>query len=399
MKRRSSWKLPCLFTVFLVLVAGAGAGEPAAVQGAAARKLYFPPAEGSWEKVQAAESGWDLVKLKAALELAGRRKSSAVVILYQGRLLAEQYWEVPAKPRDEKGRLNRYFYLRHGKGAGGRIIEDIASAQKSIVSLLVGIAGQKGLLKLSDPVDKHLGAGWSKAPREKEKKITLRHLITMSSGLKIDLGYEAPAGTKWKYNTPAYSHSLQAVAAASGMSPDELTKKWLSGPLGMVDSRWIDRRLKRIEAVTGVKQKKANTLGFATTARDLARVGLMVLAGGTWNGKVIVSDKAYLADSVKPSQKMNPAYGYLWWLNSSARPVASNGQRRSRTLVPSAPSDLFAAQGALGRRLWVAPSLGIVATRLGDDPRSSGQGDFDRLFWKALVEAIPKAGAGSRPKD
>ena len=177
MKRRSSWKLPCLFTVFLVLVAGAGAGEPAAVQGAAARKLYSPPAEGSWEKVQAAESGWDLVKLKAALELAGRRKSSAVVILYQGRLLAEQYWEVPAKPRDEKGRLNRYFYLRHGKGAGGRIIEDIASAQKSIVSLLVGIAGQKGLLKLSDPVDKHLGAGWSKAPREKEKKITLRHLI------------------------------------------------------------------------------------------------------------------------------------------------------------------------------------------------------------------------------
>ena len=125
----------------------------------------------------------------------------------------------------------------------------------------------------------------------------------------------------------------------------------------------------------------------------------MVLAGGTWNGKVIVSDKAYLADSVKPSQKMNPAYGYLWWLNSSSRPLASNGQRRSRNLVPSAPADLFAAQGALGRRLWVVRSLGIVAVRLGDDPRASGRGDFDRLFWKALVEAIPKAGAGSIPKD
>lgn len=399
MKRRSSWKVPGLFSFFFVLLTAAGAQQPAAVKDTAAGKLYFPPAKGSWEKVRAAELGWDLPKLKAALELAGRRKSSAVVILYRGRLLAEQYWELSAKPKDERGRLNRYFYMRHGKDSSGRIIEDVASAQKSIVSVLVGIARQKGLLKLSDPVDKHLGQGWSKAPREKEAKITLRELISMSSGLNIDLNYVAPPGTKWKYNTQAYSRSLRVVAAASGMSPNELTKKWLTGPLGMADSRWVDRGLKRIEEKTGVKQRTANTLGFATSARDLARVGLMLLAGGDWNGEAIVSDKTYLADSVKPSQKMNPAYGYLWWLNSSARPVASNGERRSRTLVPSAPADLFAAQGALGRRLWVVPSLGIVATRLGDDPRASGRGDFDRLFWKALVEAVPRPGKAAKEKD
>ena len=399
MKRRSSWKLPCLFTFFFVLVAGAGGQEPSAVKDVFTGKLYFPPAEGSWEKVRAADSGWDPAKLKAALELAGRRKSSAVVILYQGRLLAEQYWEVPAKPKNERGRLNRYFYLRHGKNSSGRIIEDVASAQKSVVSLLVAIARQKGLLKLSDPVDKHLGRGWSKAPREKEAKITLRELITMSSGLKIDLSYEAPPGTKWKYNTPAYSRSLRVVAAASGLGPNELTKRWLTAPLGMADSRWVDRGLRRIEESTGVKDKKANTLGFATTARDLARVGLMLLAGGDWNGEVIISDKAYLAASVKPSQKMNPAYGYLWWLNSSTRPLASSGQRRSRSLVPSAPADLFAAQGALGRRLWVVPSLGVVATRLGDDPRVSGRGDFDRLFWKALLDAAPRPGKAPKAKD
>ena len=399
MKRRSSWKVPGLFSFFFVLLTVAGAQQPAVVKDAAAGKLYFPPAKGSWEKVRAAELGWNLAKLKAALEFAGRRKSSAVVILYQGRLLAEQYWEVPAKPKDERGRLSRYFYMRHGKGADGRIIEDVASAQKSIVSLLVGIARQKSLLELSDPVDKHLGQGWSKAPREKEAKITLRELISMSSGLNIDLDYVAPPGTKWKYNTQAYSRSLQVVAAASGMSPNELTKKWLTEPLGMADSRWVDRGLKRIEEKTGVKQRTANTLGFVTSARDLARVGLMLLAGGDWNGAAIVSDKTYLADSVKPSQKMNPAYGYLWWLNSSARPVASNGERRSRALVPSAPADLFAAQGALGRRLWVVPSLGIVATRLGDDPRASGRGDFDRLFWKAIVEAAPKTGNAPKAKD
>ena len=91
MKRRSSWKVPGLFSFFFVLLTVAGAQQPAVVKDAAAGKLYFPPAKGSWEKVRAAELGWNLAKLKAALEFAGRRKSSAVVILYEGRLLAEQY--------------------------------------------------------------------------------------------------------------------------------------------------------------------------------------------------------------------------------------------------------------------------------------------------------------------
>ena len=387
MKRPLPSKAFLLAVVFAILLTGARAGEPGAVS--RARKLYFPPAKGEWEKVDSARSGWDRAKLEAALELAGQRKSSAVVILYHGRILAERYWDLPAKPTDEKGRLNPYFHMSHGKGSGGRIIEDVASAQKSVVSLLVGVAQHKGLLKISDRVDKHLGEGWSKAPRDKEAKITLRDLITMSSGLRDNLEYEVPPGRKWKYNTSAYARSLQAVAAASGMSPNELTKKWLTGPLGMAASRWIERAWIR-------KRPTANALGFATTARDLARVGLMVLADGTWEGRVIVADKQYLADSVKPSQKMNPAYGYLWWLNSSARVVASNGERRTRLLVPTAPPDLFAAHGALGRRLWVVPSLGIVATRLGDNPGVSGRGDFNRLFWKAITEASPAAEQSSK---
>ena len=384
MKRLLASKGFLLSVVFSILLTGARAEEAGVASRPGKGRLYFPPAKGEWEKVDPARSGWDRAKLESALELAGQRKSSAVVILYRGRLLAERYWELPAKPTDEKGRLNRYFHMSHGKGSGGRIIEDVASAQKSVVSLLVGIAQHKGLLKISDQVDKHLGEGWSKATREQEAKITLRDLITMSSGLRDNLEYEAPPGRKWKYNTSAYSRSLQVVAKASGMTPNELTKKWLTAPLGMVDSRWIERAWIR-------RRPTANTLGFATTARDLARVGLMTLAGGTWEGRVIVADKRYLGDSVKPSQKMNPAYGYLWWLNSSARGVASNGERRTRILVPTAPPDLFAAQGALGRRLWVVPSLGIVATRLGDDPRASGSGDFDRLFWKAIIEAAPPA--------
>ena len=111
-----------------------------------------------------------------------------------------------------------------------------------------------------------MGEGWSKAPREAEAAITLRHLLTMTSGLTARLRLEAPAGKKWRYNTTACSRSLQAVAKAAGKTPNALTTEWLTGPLGMADSKWEARR------VAG-NQLAANPLGFATTARDLARSG------------------------------------------------------------------------------------------------------------------------------
>ena len=60
------------------------------------------------------------------------------------------------------------------------------------------------------------------------------------------------------------------------------------------------------------------------------------------------------------SQKLNPFYGYLWWLNCNAN--ATKGARRLET----APSDMFSANGALNRRCFVVPSLQLVVTRLGD---------------------------------
>ena len=81
-----------------------------------------------------------------------------------------------------------------GQTAFGQNVEDVASCQKSITAFLVGIACEKGFVKLSDAVHDHLGTGWSQASREQEAAITLKHLITMTSGLNAKLKYEAPAG-------------------------------------------------------------------------------------------------------------------------------------------------------------------------------------------------------------
>ncbi len=357
--------------VFAVLIATLGLGPALADK----TELYFPTAK-VWEKVDPAAVGWNADALDQAVDFAMSRKSSDVVILHRGRILSEKYTPI------EKPSLT-YRGMIHGQDPQGRVVEDVASVQKSVASLLVGIAQEKQLLKVSDPVHQHLGVGWSNATTEQESRITIRHLITMSSGLTDRLQYADPPGTKWRYNSNAYSLSVTVVAASAKMTPNELTRAWLTKPLGMNDSRWIERRQAKISP------PEANKLGFATTARDLARFGLMVLARGRWNDETVLGDQDYLQAALSPSQKMNPAYGYLWWLNGHKATLP--GLRRDRgPLNPAAPDDLVAALGALGRKCYVVPSLDLVVVRLGDSPEVIGQPKFDVEFWSQLMKAAPK---------
>ena len=114
----------------------------------------------------------------------------------------------------------------------------------------------------------------------------------------------------------------------------------------------------------------------------------MIQAGGRWGDKVIVGDTEYLRDMLSPSQSLNPAYGYLWWLNGQEFSLGFNAQatRRSGPLVPSAPPDLVAMQGARDRKLYSIPSLGLIVTRLGDNGNADGV-SFNEAFWEALMKA------------
>lgn len=334
---------------------------------AQADEFYFPPADGEWETVQPEDVGWDQAGIQRALDFAGSQQSTGVVILHRGRILAEQSWELEG-PNSDK--FNERLI---GRDAAGHGIEDVASVQKSITSFLVGIAQEKGLLKIDDPVSRYLGERWSRATPEQEGAITIRHLITMTSGLTERGRYEAEPGTKWLYNTAVYSRTMNVLTAASGMDRNELTEAWLTRPTGMTDSRWAERS----GAVRAV-----NAFGFATTARDLARFGLLMLANGQWGEQVILGDREYLKASTTTSQELNPHYGYLWW-------VSQNALEPDRPPQPAtAPADMYAAKGALTRRCYVVPSLELVVTRLGDEPPAGAA--FERQFWRLLMEAAPE---------
>ena len=322
-----------------------------------AADLYFPSPMGVWQTVKPADAGWDADKLSEALEFAGASKSSGVVVLHNGRILTERHWQLDGAR------------LKQGQTTAGHSVEDVASVQKSVVSILVGIAQERGLLAIDDPVNKHLGKRWSRATTEQEGAITIRHLLTMISGLSVRAAFKAPAGTSWQYNTPIYARTVDLLETASGLDRHKLTEKWLTEPLGMADSRWVPRGTSAARQVNG--------FGFATSARDLARFGLMMLAQGSWAGNPVIKDVTYLQAATSSSQELNPYYGYLWWVNRNAFTGAH------RLQLDSAPIDLIAANGALSRHCYVVPSLGLVVTRLGE---ATGEG-FAKEFWRLLMAA------------
>lgn len=336
--------------------------------------LYFPPAEGEWQTVSPKDLGWDETALDAALQYAGESQSTGVVILHNGRMVAEKYWDA----KNASPRLRRMIAEVLD---GNRTREDIASVQKSVTSFLCGVAVTKGLLNIDKPVSACLGEGWSKAKPEQEGAIAVRHLMTMTSGLNAGLEYQVPPGSRWRYNTNAYAKTTKVLEAAVGKDMNALTAEWLTGPTGMRESKWEQRA--RLEAAV-----EANSIGFVTSARDLARFGLLILAGAKWNGEDLLNNPAYLKESLSPSQALNPAYGLLWWLNGQSNYVeAAGGTRVDGALVPSAPGDMVQASGALGRKCYIVPSLGLVVTRLGDQP---GDPRFDAKFWGLLMKAVKR---------
>ena len=81
---------PIFLTVASILIFGPGIHAGFAEEAG----LYFPPANGNWETVKPGDVGWDRDKIQQALDYAGKNQSSGVVILYRGRILAEQFWSV-----------------------------------------------------------------------------------------------------------------------------------------------------------------------------------------------------------------------------------------------------------------------------------------------------------------
>jgi CubicO group peptidase (beta-lactamase class C family) len=208
--------------------------------------------------------------------------------------------------------------------------------------------------------------------------IVVRHLLEMSSGLTESLRYEAPAGTKFFYNTPAYAIMKPVLEKVSGKTLDDLTRRWLTEPLGMKQTLWRQRP----GAFSGV----GNPTGLYTTPRDMAKLGQLVLdKGKAPGGRHIISTEQLAA--LFQRSPTNPAYGRLWWLNGSAFTLRPAGARSEAPLVPAARAEMVAALGAQDRKIYIVPSRKLVVVRTG---QAAPDRNLDQEIWLRLIRAIPQ---------
>lgn len=123
-------------------------------------------------------------------------------------------------------------------------------------------------------------------------------------------------------------------------------------------------------------------------ARDMARVGLLVMHGGKWQDKVIVPS-AYMEDATAPSQTLNPSYGFLFWLNGQSSALLPPAQPHAGSLMPSAPLDLVAALGANDQKIHASPAAKIVVTRQGAAAGGAALAatGWDEELWQKLSAA------------
>jgi CubicO group peptidase (beta-lactamase class C family) len=101
----------------------------------------------------------------------------------------------------------------------------------------------------------------------------------------------------------------------------------------------------------------------------MARFGLLLLGEGSWNGTPVLNHANYFYQMTHASQDINPAYGYLTWLNGTSSFMLPETQVVFPGMyAPSAPHDMFAAIGRDGQFICIVPSQNLVWIRMGENP-------------------------------
>lgn len=322
--------------------------------------MYFP-VDAEWETKSISSLGWNATAAESLNEFLIQKHTKSFMILVNGRIVIEEYFD----------------------GHTPTTTWPWNSAGKTLVTTTTGIAQEEGLLNIHNRASQYLGTAWTSEALEKENLITVRHLLTMTSGIndanelviKSNLTYQADAGTRWSYHN-VFQKLMDVVEEASGQEFETYFEAKLRNKLGM-EGYWNNGVIFRI---------------YHSNTRSMARFGLMALNKGKWKDKQIINE-AFFTESTQSSQTINPSYGYLWWLNGYDRYMVPGGQEvYEETLVPSAPADMFAAMGASDQRIYVVPSKNMVVIRMGDasdpDNPNFALSGFDNALWQKINAVI-----------
>lgn len=325
---------------------------------------YFPPITGNtWETIDAQSLGWQTSKISELHSFLAERKTKAFIALKDGKIIIEEYYN------DHSATKPWYW----------------ASAGKTLTAGVVGIAAEQGLLNLDAPSSTYLGSNWAMVTPEQMNAITVRHHLTMSTGLDDTesfectdpqcLKYKAVPGTRWSYHNAPYTLLDNIIEGATGSTLNMYYRQALGNKIGMA----------------GAFIKSGYNNVFYSTGRDMARYGLLALNRGKWENTQIIP-QSYADLMVNTSQTMNPSYGMLWWLNGKDKVMLPGSQLRfNGPLIATAPDDMYCALGKFDQKIYVVPSQNLVVIRLGEEAGEDSSPvpiKFDVDLWEKLSEIM-----------
>jgi CubicO group peptidase (beta-lactamase class C family) len=284
----------------------------------------------------------------------------AVVIARHGKLAFEQYFAGLDQPWGKPEA--RYDY-------DATTLHDMRSVTKSVTSLLVGIAIDRRMIRsINEPVVSFFPElaslktpGWN--------NVTIRHLLTMSSGIKWDetlpwgdpdndephLALDAdpiryvlsrpiavPPDTVWVYNGGGTELLGNIIERSSGMPLEAFAREFLFKKLDVTDFEW--------KAYPG-NNKISAAGGLRLRPRDAAKIGQLLLRDGAWNGRQVVPPDWIMQSVIPRFQAVGYFggtlfYGYQWWMG--------------RSLSQGKEVRWIAAFGWGGQRIFVVPDLDMV---------------------------------------
>ena len=294
-------------------------------------------------------------KLKADAELLNKcedYKTVAFLVIKNDSLAYEKYWE------------------NYGKDS----YSNSFSMAKSFTAALIGVALKEGKFKT---IDEKVG-NYLPEFREGEKaKITIRHLLTMSSGLAFDETYSSP----WAWPSEAYYGPDVNNITINVKPATEPGKTWNykggdSQLLGMILKKITGKNISdyaseklwqpmgaELPAYWSLDDKGMEKVSccWYTNARDYARFAKLYMNYGNWNGNQLI-DSSYIAESIVAAPlkdrdgKDNDKYGFQWWV------MKHKGH------------DIFYCRGIRGQYIFAIPDEKMIVVRLGHK-RATKKGD------------------------
>jgi len=319
-----------------------------------------------WDTVRSRDAGWNADELRAVDAAARELRSDAVMVVHRG-LVVHEYGDV-------------------------RRPLDLYSVRKSLLSVLFGIHHARGQVDLQTTMA-DLGIDDEQRLTAAERAATVQHLLQSRSGIYHRAAYEtsemaasrpprgshAP-GTHWYYNNWDFNALGTVFQRCTGADVFDAIAADLAAPLQWQDfdparhTRWHQEAVSRHPAYV-----------LQLSARDLARVGLLMARSGRWGHEKLVP-AGWVDESTRIHSMVPPGwqgYGYMWWTPLRAWPFWQRGG-----------GDVFFAWGNHGQFLFVDRARDLVVVHRTTGPslwRRPIDPEAVSPLLARILEAVPVA--------